>query len=355
MIELLKIQSLRNLHQVTLDNLKTLNLIIGPNGSGKTSLLEAVHIAGTGRSFRSNQISNVIQNESEQLTIYAQLSSDNRVGVQRTRRGEFSVRINQQDQDRLSVLAQYLPVRIIAPDSFLMLTTGSKLRRQYLDFSVFHVEHLFIRDWQNYNRIIKQRNAQLKQSKSYQDIKYWDSELIPLAKSINNIRKEVFKRLEGYITDFQLTFLPQYKVQYVFKSGTAENDLQQQFKAAYETDRRYGNTSLGPHKADIKILINGQDAHTVLSRGELKMLVISMMLAQVKWLGEIQNKFSCLLIDDLTSELDVIKQQMLLNSLQEIPNLQLFISSIDKPDYFNQLKDTDYRMFHVEQGQVKSN
>lgn len=357
----LQVSNVRAIKQADLQLSPDLNLITGINGSGKTSLLEAIYLLGVGRSFRSHQIKNIINHETDKLTVYgklASLNSDN-LGILRDRAGQYKVRINQQDQTKLSSLARYLPVLVITPDSYRLLTSGPQHRRQFLDLSVFHVEHHFSSYWQRYNRILKQRNAQLKKTSSYSDLLIWDKEFAELANQLHIARKQEFLQLKTHLEDIQSTFLPQYRVQYRYYAGwesEAPDSFSEQLRGCYETDKRYGYTTLGAHKSDIKISVNNKPVQEVLSRGEQKMLVNAMHLAQAKRMSQDLNKNCLLLVDDLPSELDTNKQQQLMKELLAMDNIQLFVTAISEKDInLTSLNDDEMftiKMFHVEQGDV---
>ena len=224
--------------------------------------------------------------------------------------------------------------------------------RQFLDFCVFHVEHSYAKLSQTYARLIKQRNALLKQKKDYADFLYWDDQIIPLVSEINELRQQTFFELIPYFNAYQNRFLPQYDVQYSLVNGVTDSDLKTQFENAFATDSRYGYTTLGPHKADIKIRIKSEDAHLILSRGELKMLVASLILGQVQWLLD-KGSACYLLLDDLVSELDEIKQAMIFSEVMDLDNLHTFVTAIRQPEFFKTIDKDSYQMFHVEHGVIK--
>lgn len=349
MINQLRYDAIRNLKPAAITINARLCLFYGNNGAGKTSVLEAIHLLGTGRSFRTHQISQVINNEAKSLNSFCQLSHGDKIGVSRSRQNDYEIRINQESKQRLSILAEYLPIRVMTPESFLLLTSGAQARRQFLDFCVFHVEHSFANDWQQYNRLIKQRNALLKQGESYEAFLYWDNQIIPLVEKITTIRESTFQQIIPYFNHYQNRFLPQYKVQYSLVKGLSETDTKKQYQDSFDTDRRYGFTTIGPHKADIRVTIDNDSAHQVLSRGELKMLVASLILGQVKWLVD-RGTDNYLLLDDLASELDKQKQTLVLNEINKLTGLQTFVTAIEKPEFFRELSQDDYQMFHVEHG-----
>ena len=354
-LQTLQVRNVRAIEDADLQLSPRINLVTGINGSGKTSLLESIYLLGVGRSFRSNQIKTVINNKANELTVFGKLSNpgEDSLGISRDRAGKFKVRINNIDQNKLSSLAHYLPVLIITPDSYKLLTSGPQHRRQFLDLSVFHVEHSFANQWQRYNRILKQRNAQLKNCKSYSELAIWDKEFVQLADSLDQARKEEFLHLKRHLEDIQGIFLPQYRVQYQYYSGWDSETVQtlsEQLETCFNTDRRYGYTSIGAHKSDIKLSIDNHPVQDVLSRGEQKMLVNAMHLAQSKRLSVDLEKNCLLLIDDIQSELDHEKQQLLINELAKLTNVQLFITAITK---MNLNKDKlPVKVFHVEHGNI---
>ena len=358
-LETLQVKNVRAIIQASLVFSPCINLIIGNNGAGKTSLLESIFLLGVGRSFRSNQIKTIINHQAEELTVFGKLSTPNNdaLGISRDKSGNFKVRINNTEQNKLSSLARYLPVLVITPDSYKLLSAGPQYRRQFIDLSVFHVEQSFSEVWKKYNRVLKQRNAQLKQSKSYKDLLIWDKEFVKLSLSINEARKKEFLALIKHLKAIQSIFLPQYRVQYTYVSGWDTGSIEPlsyQLQESYNKDKRYGYSTIGAHKADLLITIDSVPVQEVLSRGEQKMLVNAMHIAQAERLSMDLSKYCLLLIDDLPSELDVHKQQILINFILKMKGVQFFIAAINKSEITNNndSKDILIKMFHVEQGDV---
>lgn len=356
----LQVRNVRAIQQADLQLSPHVNLVSGINGSGKTSLLEAISLLGVGRSFRSSQIKNIINGKADNLTVYGKLSSPggDTLGISRDRTGKFKVRINNTDQNKLSSLARYLPVLVITPDSYKLLTSGPQFRRQFLDLSVFHVEHSFSATWQRYNRILKQRNAQLKQANNYSELAIWDNEFCQLADTLNQARNKEFLQLKRHLEAIQGIFLPQYRVQYGYGAGwdsSSTRSFSKQLQNSFKTDKRYGYSTIGAHKADIKLTIDNQPVQDLLSRGEQKMLVNAMHLAQVSRLTEDIKKNCLLLVDDLPSELDFGKQELLIKELLKLSKTQLFITAISKIKLNNEnhtVTRSPTKVFHVEQGEV---
>ena len=188
------IQRVRNLNQTRLNPATGLNFIYGPNASGKTSLLEAIYLLSHGRSFRTTNIRSVIHKDFNTLQIFGKVLQENsetcvQLGLEKGLT-HTHIRINQQNVNQASRLAAYLPVQIINPEAHRLLEQGPSQRRKYIDWGLFHVEPKFHEVWQKYTRILKQRNAALRDKKSARDAKLWDKSLEETAIQLTSLRNQ---------------------------------------------------------------------------------------------------------------------------------------------------------------------
>ena len=355
----LAVTGVRNLHPVTISPSPRINIISGPNGSGKTSLLEAIHILGMARSFRSSKLQPIIQHEQNACTVFAevllhsgQLSS---MGITRTRQAEYQIRLNGQAVRSVAQLVEMLPLQLINPDSFRLLEGAPKQRRQYLDWGVFHVEHRFMGTWQRLQKSLKQRNSLLRRGRMDRSaVSPWDTEFILAAEQIDEYRKLYLKRLKPVFQSVlaQLIELPDLTLSY-FRGWDKEKALAEVLDAQFERDVQVGHTQAGPQRADLKLRIQGMNAVDVLSRGQQKLVVSALKIAQGYLLRESDKLQDCVfLVDDLPSELDQQHRKSLC-ALLEALECQVFISCVEP----NQLADcwadaTPRAMFHVEHGQI---
>ena len=165
----LSVTGVRNLQPVTLQPSPRINIVYGANGSGKSSLLEAIHLLGLARSFRSTRLQPVIQHGQDACTVFAEVLQisgiTNSLGITRNKQADYQIRIDGQSVRSLAELAETLPLQIINPDSFRLLEGAPKQRRQYLDWGVFHVEHQFLPAWQRLQKSLKQRNSLLRRGR----------------------------------------------------------------------------------------------------------------------------------------------------------------------------------------------
>ncbi|WP_163134313.1 DNA replication/repair protein RecF [Agarivorans sp. Alg241-V36] len=349
-IQNLGLQNFRNIKSANLSPNPKLNVILGQNGSGKTSVLEAIYYLGFGRSFRSNRPSKVITYQQDSFVVFAQLD-EHKIGLQKFKGGDTALRINKETVRSQAVLASLLPLQILHPEGYGLVDGSPKHRRAYLDWGVFHVEHQFHAAWQNYKRILKQRNALLKQTRQYQDLQFWDKQLVELALVVSEQRKKYVESITDTLSELVTEFLPEYQFDMAFYQGWDDKAaLDVLLKQSFERDRLLGYTQFGPHKADLKFKFDGINAVDVISRGQLKLFVCALILAQGQHAQRTSGKKTVYLIDDFAAELDMSKRQLLAKCLQHNGS-QVFVSAIEEQmlDGFDLEGCT---MFHVEHGVI---
>ncbi|MBB1437721.1 DNA replication/repair protein RecF [Shewanella sp. SG41-4] len=351
----INIGSFRNITSASLQPCDGLNLIYGQNGSGKTSILEAIYFLGMGRSFRSHLSQRVINNDDDKLTLFAHLidaDRDCKIGLRRHRSGEIEVKIDGEKVKRLSTLAETLPIQVITPESFSLLFEGPKARRQFIDWGAFHSDPHFYQAWVNTRKVLKQRNQLLRNQSSYNQIQFWDKELVRYAEQVTDIRNQYVDSLNVLLKGIIGVFLPQIDIKVSFTRGwDSKTDFAQLLENQYSRDLAAGNTGSGPHKADLRLRVGNLPAQDALSRGQLKLLVCALRIAQGKLLKQQLDKNSIYLVDDLPSELDAQHRQLLLQQLTET-GAQIFVTAIDPLAIVDSLSSPPNRMFHVEQGLV---
>ena len=351
----LVIHQFRNINYAEINFNTKINIITGANGSGKTSLLEAIYFLGLGRSFRSHLTSRIVQHEHKEFTLYSEINQNKLatpIGLQKSKNGDSILKINGAISKKLSNLTHYLPLQLITPESSTLLSGSPKNRRAFLDWGVFYHDPLFYQNWVRIKRLLKQRNAALKQCKTYNDLQVWDNELCYLSDRISEQRRSYFKQLLVLIKSTLNDFLPDFEISCQFFCGWDKNNksLADYLRDNFSRDSQLGYTTTGPQKADIRFKIEGYPVADVLSRGQLKLFVYALQLAQGLFLNRIDNKQCIFLIDDFSSELDQNKQQILAKHIAD-SNAQLFITVIE-PDNIDKLFAQNNSVFHVEHGQI---
>ena len=351
----LDIFNVRNITEANFSPSSTINFIYGANASGKSSLLEAIYLLGRLKSFRSSNVKKIIRFDSEQLIVFGQTRQDQgkttSIGIQLDRNGIDS-RIDKKPVKCRSEFAYQFPLQLIHPKSYQLLDAGPQLRREFMDWGIFNSQIGYLTYWRHFKKALFHRNALLKKN-LIEQISVWDSELAKYGTIVADYRHSYIETFTPVFLKLCETFLPfdNFKIQSYTgwdRSSTYIDVLQRNL----DKDIKYGYTCCGPHLGDFRLTINNRLAKDFVSRGQLKLLVLALKLAQIKILHINHNKIGCILIDDLSSELDRANQTKLLKFLSEL-NMQVFITATEKTDFGDISNLTDFKMFHVEQGIVK--
>ncbi len=249
-------------------------------------------------------------------------------------------------------MAQVLPLQLIHPEGFDLLTDGPKQRRSFIDWGVFHSEPAFYDAWGRFKRLSKQRNALLKTATSYRELSYWDQELALLAGHIDQWRRTYVEQMKVVAEELCRTFLPEFDITVKYYRGwDKDTPYQQILEKNFERDQQLGYTFSGPNKADLKIKVNGTPVEDVLSRGQLKLMVCALRVAQGQHLTELTGKQCIYLIDDFASELDSQRRKRLADCLKAT-QAQVFVSSITQSQVADMVEPNS-KMFHVEHGTIE--
>lgn len=354
-IQRLTIQRIRNLKAVALFELQPFNVFYGLNGSGKTSILEAIHLLASGRSFRTHMPKHYIQHDAADAIVFAQSAQD-KIGMQKLMTGEQLIKVNGDSVATQGQLAKILPLQLIDPLSTDIIDHGAKPRRQLLDWLMFHVEPEFYHAWQYYSRALKQRNSLLKSQRnlSLNDLEPWNKMLSDYGEILHSQRVEIVEQWKLYLDQDLAHLLPNLQIELEYSPGFhvdngLANDLLQYHQR--DLDRRY--TEYGPHRADLRLKTPTGDADVVLSRGQKKLLIMALKLSQIAMLHAC-NKETVVLLDDVTAELDLTAQQRLIERLSQLGS-QVFMTTLDHESVQKHLYDLSisYQLFNVEDGQVK--
>ena len=293
MLSYLHIINLRNITEIAIKPSNGLNFILGGNGSGKTSILEAIHMLTMGRTFRSRSLKPVVQFGQSKLQVIATTTKNIPIGLQFSSDEGLQIRFNSAPLNKMSELALQLPLQLIPANCHQFFEQGPKYRRQLLSWGLFHVEPSFNFHWQSYRQILKQRNSALKQRKGISEIQLWDKHLALHGEVITALR---LSQLDRLLAKFKVIFpqlCPEYdKAEYEIKyrSGWLKDEgLLTALEKGINRDRQVGYTRAGSHAADWSFKINDINPAEVFSRGQQKLFYLALCMAQVK-LAALKNK-----------------------------------------------------------------
>lgn len=341
----------------------SINVITGANAAGKTSVLEALYMLTTARSFRTRLTHSIVRHDEQDklflVTGRVDSSASVFIGIQKSDE-KTRIRIQGEDVKASSELALLQPILLFEPATFSLLTGSPGDRRRFLDWGVFHVEHRFIGVWNEYQRCLKQRNSLLRSDKINAPLlDVWERKLSEISEEVSLYRHQYFNSLERSFAQYMERFGLCQNVKLSYHKGwSKEEALVDVLKSSRERDRLARFTNTGPHRADFKMLLEGRPVREVFSRGQLKLTTLALFMAHIDQLS-LRDKQTVLLIDDISSELD---QENLGRAIAELRRFdsQVFLTALDR-DIISLLKNSSaeglvlegMKMFHVEHGEIK--
>ncbi|MGQ4002633.1 DNA replication/repair protein RecF [Francisellaceae bacterium CB300] len=328
----LQLQNFRNIQSQSYEFAHDMNFIIGKNGSGKTSILESLYYLSHSRSFRSSQLNRIINHDADEFVVFTKAynKDDITISLSRKKNGNNISKLNSEIQSNHTEITRTLPIQLINPEAFNIINSGAQQRCKILDWGSFYLDKTFLKIWQQTKYLVKQRNSALKQNYPYSYIQSIDNKLNEFGNILDTKRQEYFTKLAPKIYEILAQFNPDIKldIQY-FRGWKNDKNLIDVLTDSYENDNRYNVTTHGPHKADIVMTINGKPVQDIFSRGQQKLLICAIKLAQGE-LHNTENENRCIyLVDDITSELDSIHTTTLFTYLQKLKS-QVFVSTTDK-------------------------
>lgn len=424
-ISQLEVSGFRNLRSLSISPSQSFNWVVGANGAGKTSLLEAVHFLATTKSFRTHLPRHFIRRDSSECVVFARLDhavdlgckpEKLTVGVRRGLSGSPECRLNGVPFSKMSELVRLFPVVCLLPDSIEVLEGDPSLRREFLDRTMFHVEHTegdaYLDVYRQYERTVDQRNRLLREiarssgaSRSSRDsritksLKAWDAPLIRWATELDDRRKAFIHdhfssfdvrigarpvaetttdgadmRHPAPLRSEQPSYCPDKPAAHYspaevpsLRRGTADPErvfveylqgwpvglsYREALEASSEKDAERGSTSVGPHRADLRFLSEGLNVREHFSRGQKKHLVAMLKLRQLELFVDSHHRSNVLFLGD-----DVFSELDDCHALHLFHRLrelgvQCFATTIETPENKGFFDPVHDRMFHVEHGEI---
>lgn len=352
----LEVRNLRRVASAVLTPCPGLNLVVGDNGAGKTSLLEAVHLLAYGRSFRGRVRDGLVRSGEPALEVYAEWQDEasgrmRRIGLRHSGQA-WEGRLDGASVPQLGELCAALAVVSFEPGSHALVSGAGDTRRRYVDWGLFHVEPDFLPLWRRYARALKQRNSLLKRRVHDAQLDTWDHELAEAGEPMTRLRQQYLEQLQEVLRPISGELAPALgEAGLAFQPGWRRDELSlsDALLLARERDLQAGFTSVGPHRADWRVrhaaLPNGES----LSRGQAKLTALVCVLAQAEHYAGLRGEWPVVLLDDLASELDRHHQQRVLERLLA-GRAQVLLTGTQAPA--TELGDA--MLFHVERGEVRT-
>jgi DNA replication and repair protein RecF len=349
-IRQLSLTDFRNLASTTLDFHPEVNLVYGENGSGKTSLLEAIHVVCQAQSFRSHQLRPCVRHERDGFLLFGRFDSF-KAGISNAGK-KLQIRIDGENIGRRSDLVRRAPINVVNADTFQLIEGSPQRRRRFLDWCLFHVEHDYTEHWVAYQHALRQRNRLLKSRRYLQLLDYWDEHLARPAEIIAAMRRDYCEQIARLLRSELAELVDDLAIELTYQnSWSREQGLRVSLESLRQKDLRLGYTSAGLHRDDIRLTTSAQSCAEVLSRGQAKRLCVALIVAVLSIVARHRSEPIILLVDDLRTELDESAQRRVF-AILSCMNLQLFISNISQsvPDTF---EAKEFKLFHVEHGIIR--
>ncbi|MCJ8320095.1 MAG: DNA replication/repair protein RecF [Colwellia sp.] len=332
------------------------NFIIGENGSGKSSLLEAIFFLGHGKSFRTTKINSIVHHQESKFVVSIKDFEQQQLGLSRdVDTGQTDIKVNSERQSRLSDLAKNIAVQIVTPESFKLFFGGPKERRRFVDLGLFHVKHDFSHQWRDFSRVLKQRNACLRSVSGRSMLDYWTDIFCQHCEIVAQSRSEYVIELTSELKKWTQLLLPslseQINVQYL-QGWNQKKSLKEVLLESRDREIQQGFSSHGAQKFDVRFLLNRTSIDVLLSRGQQKLFLLALTFAQAKLIERVNRVKPILLIDDIGSELDINSRTLLSQAIDKL-NCQVIITAIDRFALEPLVSSKkNYKMFHVKHGGI---
>lgn len=348
MISSLRLQNFRSYSDYTTELAPGVNIIVGPNASGKTNLLEAIHVINRGKSFKVSD-KNLIKHSEDWARIDVSDDKGKRTWKLEEKDGKYdkSFNINETVVKRLTNKYQRTTT-LFEPNHLRLLNGSPETRRNYLDQILIQTNQEFADALRKYNRALKQRNSLLKQytNTSSDDMFVWDVKLSEYGGLVNNQRKDLIKHINSVVGEnYSEIAGKKTKINIEYIDTVIAKDYTSSFlKTLQESlvnDKARGFTSCGPHREDFKVFMDGEDCSITASRGESRTLVLVLKLIELKLLEKELDQKPLLLLDDVFSELDGKRRRAL---TEHISGYQTLITTTDAEAVIEHFNTGEYRI-----------
>ncbi|HIW88984.1 MAG TPA: DNA replication/repair protein RecF [Candidatus Ligilactobacillus excrementipullorum] len=367
-LQKLHLKNFRNYAETTLEFSPEINVLLGQNAQGKTNLLESIYVLATARSHRTANDRELIRfNQSDAVIqgLVHRRADDVPLELNLGKRGK-KARVNHLEQAKLSQYIGQLNVILFAPEDLSLVKGSPNGRRRFIDMEFGQIAPRYLHNLTAYRDVLKQRNRYLKllSARKASDRVYLDvlsEQLAGFGGSIIAQRQDFLGELEKYaqelhlsITQGQETLSFEYESKLKDISGRSEIELQQlmyqQLTEQAEKEIFQGTTLVGPHRDDLKFLINGKNVQIYGSQGQQRTTALSVKLAEIDVMKAQTGEYPLLLLDDVLSELDGQRQTHLLQTIQN--KVQTFLTAPAMNDVAqNLIKEP--KIFMIENGNIK--
>lgn len=344
LVKEIRLNNYRNYISTNIPLHPALNIIIGPNGVGKTNILESIVVCSNTKSFRTNKDEELIKKNTDFLKI--ELSTDTnlyKVVISKTNKNLF---INNNQIKRASDYIGKLNAVLFKPSDLELFNEAPNERRRLLDIELGKISKPYLLSLVTYKRLLKDKNKILKELKV--DDKYLDlinEQMVPNIVEVINEREKFFNDINKNISDIYNNLSnTKTKLKVVYNKCAKQDEIKEKIQTSKEKDYYYHHASFGPHHEDYYFTLNDEELNAVASQGQKRMVFIAFKFAIIKYIEKVTGQTPIILLDDVFSELDSDNQNRLIMSLPK--NAQILITGTD----INGIKiKTDYNLIKLKE------
>ncbi len=356
-IKSLDLENYRNYKNLYLEFDEGTNILTGENAQGKTNILEAIYLCSTTKSHRGSKDGEIINFENDEGHVRSVINKKNeeiRIDLHLRKSKSKVIALNLEKLKKTSELIGILNVVLFSPEDLNIIKGGPSYRRSFIDMQICRLDSSYVFNLSSYNKIIDQRNKLLKDIYFEPALKetlfIWDSQLQSYGSQVIKKRKEFVEELNEIVKEihYKLTGQKEF-LDIKYEPDTLEDEIEKNLRINAERDLKSKMTSCGPHRDDYVININGIDARKFGSQGQQRTAALSLKLAEIEIIKKNTNDSPIFLLDDVLSELDSNRQNMLLESISDI---QTIITCTGLDDFVNE-RFTINRVFDVHDGIVE--
>jgi DNA replication and repair protein RecF len=344
-IKNIKVENFRNYENELIEFNKNINIIYGNNAQGKTNILEAIFFSALGKSFRTSKEKQVIMKEKDFFKIHTEFQKKDREGYIDLFLGDDkSISVNGVKLNKLSELLGNINIVIFSPEDINLLKDESAVRRKFLDMMISQLRKNYIYNLNNYKKNLEQKNNYLK-SRNISDamLDVYDEKLAEYSENVYQYRNEFIEKIKEKIKEIHSNITDE-DISIVYKTDCESKEkCLEKLKKNREKDKYRGFSSVGCHRDDFKILINGDEVDIYGSQGQNRTAILSLKMAELEVINDEIGEYPILLLDDFMSELD---QERITNFLKSIKNIQVIITCTEKIDLENSTN------FYVNNGKI---
>ena len=328
-IESIELKDYRNYETLSLNFDKGTNIFYGDNAQGKTNILEAVYLCGTTKSHRGSKDREMIRFHAEESHIRMFVNKEGisrKIDMHLKKNKAKGIAIDGVPIRKAGELFGILNLVFFSPEDLHIIKNGPGERRRFLDLELCQLNKLYLSDLSNYNHILNQRNKLLKdlafQPSLMNPLEVWDEQLVHYGCSVIRSRRDFIEEMNGIIREIHSNITGgKEEIQLIYEPSTLEEDFLSALSQNQERDCRFKMTSIGPHRDDMGVKINGMDIRKYGSQGQQRTAALSLKLSEIYIVKKRIKDMPVLLLDDVLSELDSNRQNYLLNSIRQVQTM----------------------------------